>query len=158
MLDSIGLYRIVRQIGRGGMGHIHEARDERLQRAVAIKTILPSTDPVMRDRFLREARSAAAVSHLHICQLFEIALARSQRPRWTASHVAAVRRKRNPGQGGAGDSRSRLRGSGRARAARATPSMTAENPSAPAVQSPAIGRVRPVFRGGTNLGDYSFST
>ena len=72
MLDSIGPYRIVRQIGRGGMGVVYEARDERLQRAVAIKTILPSTDPLMRDRFLREARSAAAVSHPHICQLFEI--------------------------------------------------------------------------------------
>jgi serine/threonine-protein kinase len=72
MPDSIGPYRIVRQIGRGGMGVVYEARDERLQRAVAIKTILPSTDPQMRDRFLREARSAAAVSHPHICQLFEI--------------------------------------------------------------------------------------
>jgi eukaryotic-like serine/threonine-protein kinase len=72
MLDSIGPYRIVRQLGRGGMGVVYEAVDERLQRAVAIKTILPSADPMMRDRFLREARSAAAVSHPHICQLFEI--------------------------------------------------------------------------------------
>jgi serine/threonine protein kinase/tetratricopeptide (TPR) repeat protein len=54
------------------MGVVYEARDERLQRSVAIKTILPAANPVMRDRFLREARAAAAVSHPHICQLFEI--------------------------------------------------------------------------------------
>ena len=72
MPDAIGHYRVVRQIGRGGMGIVYEAMDERLQRAVAIKTILPTGDPAMRDRFLREARSAAAVSHPHICQLFEI--------------------------------------------------------------------------------------
>ena len=72
MTERIGQYRIVRQIGRGGMGVVYEARDERLQRSVAIKTILPAANPVMRDRFLREARAAAAVSHPHICQLFEI--------------------------------------------------------------------------------------
>ena len=72
MLGSIGHYRLVRQIGRGGMGIVFEAHDERLQRSVAIKTILPSADPGVRDRFLREARAAAAVSHPHICQLFEI--------------------------------------------------------------------------------------
>jgi eukaryotic-like serine/threonine-protein kinase len=72
MPDRIGHYRIVRQIGRGGMGIVYEAHDERLQRPVAIKTILPSSDSQMRDRLLREARSAAAVTHPHICQLFEI--------------------------------------------------------------------------------------
>ena len=72
MNESIGRYRIVRQIGRGGMGVVYEAIDERLQRPVAIKTILPAANAVMRDRFLREARAAAAVSHPHICQLFEI--------------------------------------------------------------------------------------
>jgi serine/threonine protein kinase/tetratricopeptide (TPR) repeat protein len=72
MVDRIGHYRIVRQIGRGGMGIVYEAIDERLQRAVAIKTILPSADPQMRERLMREARAAAAVNHPHICQLFEI--------------------------------------------------------------------------------------
>ena len=72
MSDRIGRYRIIRQIGRGGMGVVYEAMDERLQRPVAIKTILPAANAVMRDRFLREARAAAAVSHPHICQLFEI--------------------------------------------------------------------------------------
>jgi eukaryotic-like serine/threonine-protein kinase len=54
------------------MGVVYEARDERLQRAIALKTILPASDPQMRDRFLREARAAAAVSHPNICQLYEI--------------------------------------------------------------------------------------
>jgi serine/threonine protein kinase len=72
MPDRIGHYRIVRQIGRGGMGIVYEAIDERLQRPVAIKAILPASNPQMRDRLLREARTAAAVSHPHICQLFEI--------------------------------------------------------------------------------------
>jgi TolB-like protein/tetratricopeptide (TPR) repeat protein len=72
MPDSIGHYRIVRQIGRGGMGIVYEAFDEVLRRAVALKTILPSADAQMRDRLMREARAAAAVSHPNICQIFEI--------------------------------------------------------------------------------------
>jgi eukaryotic-like serine/threonine-protein kinase len=72
MSAHIGHYKIVRQIGQGGMGIVYEAVDERLQRPVAIKTILPSADPHVRERLLREARAAAAVSHPHICQLFEI--------------------------------------------------------------------------------------
>ena len=73
MPDRIGHYRIVRQIGRGGMGIVYEAVDELLHRSVAIKTILPaSADSQVRDRFIREARAAAAVSHPNICQLFEI--------------------------------------------------------------------------------------
>ena len=72
MSGSIGHYRIVRQIGRGGMGIVYEALDDRLQRSVALKTIQPASDPQMRERFLREARAAAAVSHPHICPLHEI--------------------------------------------------------------------------------------
>src|ERR687898_1210826 len=72
MPPSIGPYRIVREIGRGGMGVVYEGWDDRLSRAVAIKTILRSADSQMRERFLREARAAAAVSHPNICQLFDI--------------------------------------------------------------------------------------
>ena len=54
------------------MGIVYEAIDERLRRPVAIKSILPASDPQMRERLIREARTAAAVSHPHICQLFEI--------------------------------------------------------------------------------------
>jgi eukaryotic-like serine/threonine-protein kinase len=69
---SISHYQIVRQIGRGGMGIVYEALDQRLERRVALKTILPESDPQMRDRFMREARAAAAVSHPNICPLYEI--------------------------------------------------------------------------------------
>ena len=72
MPDAIGPYTIVREIGRGGMGIVYEGWDERLSRAVAIKTILRASDPSMRERFIREARAAAAVSHPNICQLFDI--------------------------------------------------------------------------------------
>jgi len=72
MPDAIGPYTIVREIGRGGMGVVYEGWDERLSRAVAIKTILRASDTGMRERFLREARAAAAVSHPNICQLFDI--------------------------------------------------------------------------------------
>jgi eukaryotic-like serine/threonine-protein kinase len=72
MPDAIGPYTIVREIGRGGMGVVYEGWDDRLSRPVAIKTILRASDPSMRERFVREARAAAAVSHPNICQLFDI--------------------------------------------------------------------------------------
>ena len=72
MPDAIGPYTIVREIGRGGMGVVYEGWDDRLSRPVAIKTILRASDPAMRERFVREARAAAAVSHPNICQLFDI--------------------------------------------------------------------------------------
>jgi eukaryotic-like serine/threonine-protein kinase len=70
--DSIGRYRIVRIIGRGGMGVVYEGRDDRLDRSVAIKTVLDKSDPALGERFCREGRSAAAVSHPNICQIFEV--------------------------------------------------------------------------------------
>jgi serine/threonine protein kinase/Tfp pilus assembly protein PilF len=72
MPEAIGPYTIVREIGRGGMGVVYEGWDDRLSRAVAIKTIIRTADPSMRERLIREARSAAAVSHPHVCQLFDI--------------------------------------------------------------------------------------
>jgi len=54
------------------MGIVFEARDERLDRSVAVKTIRQSGDTEAHERFLREARAAAKVSHPHVCQIFEI--------------------------------------------------------------------------------------
>ena len=63
-----GQYKVVREIGRGGMGVVFLARDLKLDRDVAIKT-LPAqlaNEPTVRERFLHEARTAAALSHPNI--------------------------------------------------------------------------------------------
>src|SRR5438045_7774496 len=72
MLDRIGPYRVVRKLGEGGMGVVYAAEDERLNRAVAIKTIREAGDSSARERFFREARAAASLSHPNVCQLFDI--------------------------------------------------------------------------------------
>ena len=70
----LGPYEIVAPIGAGGMGEVYKARDTRLDRIVAIK-VLPDTlaaDPQFRERFEREARAIAGLSHPHICVLHDI--------------------------------------------------------------------------------------
>lgn len=66
-----GQYDLEREIGRGGMGVVYLARDVRLDRAVAIKT-LPRhvNDAATRERFLREARTAASLSHPSIVPIY----------------------------------------------------------------------------------------
>ena len=54
------------------MGVVYSARDERLGRAVAVKTLSSLRDETARKRFWREARAAASVSHPNICQIYEI--------------------------------------------------------------------------------------
>lgn len=72
MPETIGHFRVVRQIGEGGMGVVYEAWDERLGRAVAIKTIRGTSESQEgRKQLWREARSLARVSHPRICQLFD---------------------------------------------------------------------------------------
>ena len=69
----IGHYAIARKLGEGGMGVVYEARDERLERTVALKTMSSlATDETARKRFWREARAAASVNHPNICQIYEI--------------------------------------------------------------------------------------
>ena len=70
--DHIGRYVVVRLLGRGGMGVVYVARDERLGRDVALKMISGLADDTARSRFWREARVAASVNHPHICQVFEV--------------------------------------------------------------------------------------
>ncbi|HTR77331.1 MAG TPA: serine/threonine-protein kinase [Gemmatimonadaceae bacterium] len=67
-----GQYAIEREIGRGGMGVVYLARDLKLDRSVAIKTLPPhlAADPVVRERFLREARTAGALSHPNIVPVY----------------------------------------------------------------------------------------
>jgi len=72
-LNRIGHYEILRKLGEGGMGIVYEARDERLDRRVAVKTIrAQNADESARRLFWNEARSAARISHPGVCQLYEI--------------------------------------------------------------------------------------
>ena len=72
--EQFGRYEIVRRLGKGGMGVVYLARDPNLDRDVAIK--IPRLDEDDRDellrRFLREAKSAAALQHPNICPIFDV--------------------------------------------------------------------------------------
>src|SRR5688572_32690434 len=54
------------------MGEVYAAHDKRLERIVALKTIVRGNDETARQRFWREARAAASVNHPNICQIYEI--------------------------------------------------------------------------------------
>ncbi|OGD38667.1 MAG: hypothetical protein A2V45_01365 [Candidatus Aminicenantes bacterium RBG_19FT_COMBO_58_17] len=69
-----GKYRIIEEIGHGGMGIVYKAEDLQLQRCVALKFLPPHLmdSPELRERFLIEARAAAALSHPNICVIHEV--------------------------------------------------------------------------------------
>src|SRR5262245_8053508 len=69
-----GRYSIELELGRGGMGIVLLARDVALDRLVAIKLLPPGLahDPNIRQRFLKEARTAAALSHPHIVPIHSV--------------------------------------------------------------------------------------
>ena len=74
MLETLGQYRILDRLGTGGLGEVYRARDTRLGRTVAIK-VLPdalAADFERRERLLREARAAAALSHPNVAALYEV--------------------------------------------------------------------------------------
>jgi Protein kinase domain len=73
---QFGRYRIVAELGRGAMGAVHLAQDPLIEREVAIKTLLPDLPAEVmgevRERFLREARSAGRLNHPNIVTIFDV--------------------------------------------------------------------------------------
>src|SRR5688572_5706493 len=72
-VGTLGPYRVVRELGRGAMGAVYLALDTRLDRSLALKVMLPevAADAGARERFLREARAAARVTHDHVVTVYE---------------------------------------------------------------------------------------
>src|ERR671937_1858930 len=67
-------YRVIDELGAGGMGEVYMAEDLVLGRRVALKFLAPraSADEMAVERFLREARTASALNHPHICTIHDI--------------------------------------------------------------------------------------
>jgi serine/threonine protein kinase len=71
---TYGPYHVIKQLGAGGMGQVFLARDVRLNRQVAVKSLAGRwlVSPTARQRLMREARSAAALTHPHIATLYDV--------------------------------------------------------------------------------------
>jgi serine/threonine protein kinase len=73
-LGRLGPYRVLKVLGHGGMGVVFEAEDPQLRRKVALKAMLPTlaASETARQRFLREAQTAAAIEHDHIVHIYQV--------------------------------------------------------------------------------------
>ncbi len=71
-LGRLANYRVLGHLGTGGMGVVFEVEDEKLKRPVALKVLRPSLGAGARDRFLQEARAAAAIDHENVVTIYEV--------------------------------------------------------------------------------------
>lgn len=73
-LGTLGHYRVLAELGRGGMGFVFRAEDSKLQRSVALKVMNQriAATPHSRQRFIHEARAMAAVHHDNVATIFEV--------------------------------------------------------------------------------------
>ena len=75
-LESLGRYRILGELGRGATGTVYRALDPLIERAVAVKTLNPDLPEdvltEVRDRFMREARSAGRLSHPNLITIYDV--------------------------------------------------------------------------------------
>lgn len=73
-LGTLGHYRVIAELGRGGMGFVFRAEDSKLERAVALKVMNQriAATPNSRQRFMHEARAMAAVHHDNVATIFEV--------------------------------------------------------------------------------------
>src|SRR5271165_5560739 len=79
--ETVSHYRILSQLGQGGMGVVYLAEDTHLGRRVAIKfSTAPPEDEPYRTRFLREARAASALNHPHIARIYDYGETAAGRP------------------------------------------------------------------------------
>jgi serine/threonine protein kinase len=88
----IGRYRIEKILGRGGFGLVYLARDDQLQRHVALKLLREdrAADRKLRQRFLTEARSASALNHPNVCVIYDVGETELQQPYLAMEYVEGL--------------------------------------------------------------------
>ena len=86
--ERLSGYKVVGEIGAGGMGRVLLAFDERLGRKVAVKTLSPryAGNPKLRERFMREARALARLDHPNIVRIYNLGDA-GEEPHFVMEHI-----------------------------------------------------------------------